>query len=149
MSDLEVRIEAKSAGKTRTIAKARDFEIILDEPEEMGGFNSAPNPVEYLLAGLAGCLNVMGHLVAGEMGFELRNLNIEISGILDPAKAFGESDEQRAGCKSIVVTMIPECDVGDGVLQEWLHTVDSRCPVSDNIQNRSPLKCELGVQQQV
>ncbi len=144
MSDLKFRIKAQSASPARTIVKARNFEIIVDEPEDLGGSNTAPNPVEYVLAAFAGCLNVMGHLIAGEMGFELRSLKIDIAGNLNPAKLFGQSQEERAGYKSIVVKMTPDCDADDTTLEKWLHSVEQRCPVSDNIQNITPVKVELG-----
>ncbi len=144
MSDLKFKIIAESASAAKTIVKARNFEIIVDEPEGLGGTDSAPNPVEYVLAAFAGCLNVMGHLVASEMGFELRSLKIEMVGNLNPAKLFGKSDEERAGYKTIVVKMIPECDASEEILQIWLHAVESRCPVSDNLQNLTPVEVELG-----
>lgn len=144
MSDLKFKIIAESASAAKTIVKARNFEIIVDEPEGLGGTDSAPNPVEYVLAAFAGCLNVMGHLVASEMGFELKNLQIEMVGNLNPAKLFGKSDEERAGYKTIVVKMTPECDASEETLQQWLHAVESRCPVSDNLQNITPVKVELG-----
>ncbi len=144
MSDLKFRIKAHSATPAKTVVKARNFEIIVDEPEDLGGSNTAPNPVEYVLAAFAGCLNVMGHLIAGEMGFELRSLQIEIAGNLNPARLFGQSNEERAGYKTIVVKMIPDCDVEDATLEKWLHAVEQRCPVSDNLQNITPVKVELG-----
>ncbi len=144
MSDLKFKINAESASAAKTIVKARNFEIIVDEPEGLGGTDSAPNPVEYVLAAFAGCLNVMGNLVASEMGFELRNLKIEIEGNLNPAKLFGKSDEERAGYKTIVVKMIPDCDASEETLQKWMHAVENRCPVSDNLQNITPIEIELG-----
>src|SRR5699024_3777528 len=36
-----------------------DKEVLIDEPESLGGTDIAPNPVEYLLAGLGGCINVL------------------------------------------------------------------------------------------
>lgn len=143
MSDLKFSITAQSASPAKTIVKARNFEIIVDEPKEMGGSDAAPNPVEYVLAAFAGCLNVMGHLIAGEMGFELRSLEIEIAGDLNPAKLFGKSDEDRAGYKNIVVKMMPDCDADEATLEKWMHTVEQRCPVSDNIQNTTPVQVML------
>ncbi len=143
MSDLKFRIKAHSASAAKTIVKARNFEIIVDEPADLGGSDSAPNPVEYVLAAFAGCLNVMGHLIAGEMGFELRSLKIDIAGNLNPARLFGQSDEERAGYKTIVVRMTPDCDADDATLEKWLHSVEQRCPVSDNLQNITPVKVEL------
>ncbi len=144
MSDLKFRIQARKASAAKTIVKARNFEIIVDEPEDLGGTNSAANPVEYVMAAFAGCLNVMGNLIASEMGFELKDLKIDISGNLNPAKLFGKSDKDRAGYKSIVVKMIPTCDADKETLEKWLHAVESRCPVSDNLQNITPVSVELG-----
>lgn len=144
MSDSTFRVKAVSATAAKTIIKARNFEIIVDEPENLGGTNTAANPVEYVLAAFAGCLNVMGHLIAGEMGFELRGLKIDISGNLNPAKLFGQSYEDRAGYKGISVKLTPDCDADETTLNEWLQTVENRCPVSDNLQNTTPVKVEIG-----
>ncbi|MGF1587514.1 MAG: OsmC family protein [Bacteroidales bacterium] len=143
MSDLIFKIKAHSASAAKTIVKARNFEIIVDEPESLGGTDVAPNPVEYVLAAFAGCLNVMGHLVAGEMGFGLRSLKIDIEGSLNPAKLFGKSEEDRAGYKEIVIKLTPDCDAGDDTLSKWLHAVETRCPVSDNLQNITPVKVKV------
>lgn len=144
MADMKFKIDAKMASKAKTVVKARNFEIIVDEPVALGGTDSAPNPVEYVLTAFAGCLNVMGNLIAGEMGFELRALDIEISGTLNPDKLFGKSDAERAGYKSITVKLTPDCDADKATLEKWMHAVEDRCPVSDNIQNITEVKVELG-----
>ncbi|MCF8303789.1 MAG: OsmC family protein [Bacteroidales bacterium] len=143
MSDLKFKIDAQSESAATTRVKARNFEIIVDEPEALGGTDVAPNPVEYVLASFAGCLNVMGHLVAQEMGFELKNLKMEIEGNLNPAKLFGKSDAERAGYKNITIKLIPETEADDTILEKWMHAVESRCPVSDNLQNITPVTVEL------
>ena len=86
----------------------------------------------------------MGNLIAGEMGFELRGLDIRIRGELNPAKLFGTSDADRAGYKSITVELIPDCDADAATLATWLHAVEARCPVSDNVQNATPVQVVLG-----
>ena len=143
MADLKVRIRAQKASDAKTIVKARNFEIIVDEPEDLGGTDVAPNPVEYVLAAFAGCLNVVGNLIAKEMGFELKDLQIDICGDLNPAKLFGQSDAERAGFKNIEVKMTPICDADEATLNEWLRKVESRCPVSDNITNATPVTISL------
>ncbi len=147
MSDLTFKINASSQSPAKTSVKARNFEIIVDEPEGLGGTDLAPNPVEYVLAAFAGCLNVMGHLVAKEMGFELRHLEIDIKGELNPAKLFGKSDEQRAGYKYISIILKPDCNADHETLEKWIHAVEERCPVSDNLQNRTPVKVEVARQE--
>ena len=48
MSELNFKISAESKSATKVIAKARQFEIIIDEPQDLGGKDEAPNPVETL-----------------------------------------------------------------------------------------------------
>ncbi len=91
MADLNFRVRAHSENPTKTIVKARGFEMIIDEPADLGGTNAGANPVEYELAAFCGCINVMAHIVAGEMGFELKGVNINIVGNLNPDRLFGKS----------------------------------------------------------
>lgn len=144
MSDLNFKIIAQRESKAKTVVKARDFEITIDEPKGLGGTDTAANPVEYVLAALAGCLNVMGHLIAKEMDFELRDLKIEMEGNLNPTKLFGKGDEERAGYKTIVVKMMPECDASKETLEKWLHSIEERCPVCDNLRHTTNVEVGLG-----
>ncbi|WP_320406865.1 OsmC family protein [Thermococcus paralvinellae] len=95
MPDLKFSIIGEGVSPTKTIAKVRNFEVIVDEPPSLGGTDAGPNPVEYLLVALAGCLNVVGHLVAKEMGFTINSLKIKISGTLDPTKFMGKGGERQ------------------------------------------------------
>lgn len=144
MSNLKFSVNAKSENDTKTLVEARGFRMIIDEPENLGGTNSGANPVEYLLAALSGCLNVVGHLVAREMGFHLNGLEIMLEGDLNPAKFAGKSIEERAGYKHVRVTMKPDTDADKDILEKWLKAVESRCPVSDNLSNPTPMNIELG-----
>ncbi|HBT26705.1 MAG TPA: osmotically inducible protein C, partial [Pseudothermotoga sp.] len=114
--------------------------MYVDEPPQLGGDDRGANPVEYVLAALAGCLNVVGNLVAKEMDVKLQDLLIEIEGTLNPAKFQGKSSEERAGYKQINVKMKVKTDASPEILEKWLKTVEERCPVSDNLSNPTPLK---------
>jgi hypothetical protein len=45
MADLTFKITAQSETSARTMVQARNFSIIVDEPQELGGSNQAANPV--------------------------------------------------------------------------------------------------------
>jgi uncharacterized OsmC-like protein len=139
MSELTFRVRAHSENPTKTVIKARGFELIVDEPEELGGTNAGLNPVEYVLAAFSGCLNVMSHVVAKEMNFELRGVKINLSGVLDPAKFSGAVTTERAGYKQIDVEIDPDTDADTATLEKWLQTIEERCPVSENLTNPPPL----------
>jgi uncharacterized OsmC-like protein len=143
MSDLTFSVKGESTSPAQFIAKTRGFTLIVDEPKDLGGTNEDANPVEYILAGLAGCLNVVGHLVAKELGFTLKNLKIEVNGSLNPNKLFGTSDEERAGFKEINLELIPETDADIETLATWLKIVEERCRVKDNLTNKTPVKVSV------
>ena len=143
MSDINFTVHARSASPAKTIVKARNFEIIVDEPESLGGSDSAANPVEYVLAAFAGCLNVMCHVVAKEMKFDLKSLEIKLSGNLNPAKVLGQKTDDRAGYKAIDVEIKADTDADSATLEKWLEQVESRCPVSDNLSNITPISFQL------
>lgn len=139
MADLKFRVKAHSENPTKTIVKARGFEIIVDEPADLGGTNHGANPVEYLLAAYAGCLNVMAHICAKELGFELRSIKIDLSGTLNPARLFGQSFDERAGYKEITVKMRPDCNADAETLSKWKDAILNRCPVGDNLKNATDI----------
>ncbi len=143
MADLKFRVDAESANPTKTIVKARDFELIVDEPANLGGKDEGANPVEFLMAAYAGCLNVVGHLVAREMNFELRSLKIGIEGNLNPAKFLGMSDADRSGFKGMQVCIEADASADTATLEKWKEAVCERCPVSDNIKNITPVEFSL------
>lgn len=143
MSDLIFSVKGESTSPAQFVAKTRGFKLVIDEPEDLGGSNEDANPVEYILAGLAGCLNVVGHLVAKELGFTIRNLKIEVSGSVNPDRLFGTSKAERAGFKEINLTLIPETDASIETLAQWLRIVEDRCPVKDNLANETPVKVSV------
>ena len=143
MPNMQVKVKATKENPTKTVVKARNFEMIIDEPANLGGTDHGANPVEYLLASLAGCLNVVGHVVAKEMGFEIKSLEIELDGELNPARFMGKSDKERAGYQAINVKMKPETDADEDTLKTWIENVESRCPVSDNLANATPVNITL------
>lgn len=139
MSDVTFSVHATSESSARTNVRARDFELVVDEPPALGGHDRGANPVEYILTGLAGCLNVVGHLVASEMDIELRSLEIKASGPVNPARLFGESTDDRAGFKAIDIQLIVDADADAETLERWRTTVKSRCPVGDNLTRATPV----------
>ena len=139
MEDLIFSINGKSVTPTRFEGKVRQFNIAVDEPENFGGKDSAPTPVEYILAGYAGCLNVVVNLIAKEMGITIKSLEINITGDINPEKLLGISDKERAGFKSLNIQMNIKSDASKDMLQKLLTQVKERCPVNDNLANTTPV----------
>lgn len=139
MADLEFKVHGRSESPARTVVSARNFSLVVDEPPELGGTDHGANPVEFILAGLVGCLNVVAHLVAQELGFRIHGLEIEAAGALNPERLLNQPTADRAGYKQVGVTLRVRSDADEPTLARWLEIVESRCPVSDNLGNSTPV----------
>jgi uncharacterized OsmC-like protein len=140
---LSFSVNSKSESPARTNINVRGFNLIVDEPEALGGTDLAPNPVEYILAGYAGCINVVAHLVAKEQKIDLKNLEIDIKGNLNPARLFGTSFKERAGYKNLEVVLRTTTKLGKEQKTKWLKEIEHRCPVNDNLSNVTPITFSL------
>lgn len=142
MSIVNIKVSGNSKPNEQFVVKAQNFKIRIGENPSYPELE-APCPVEYILAGFAGCLNIVGGIVAKELNIEIKSLQIEISGELDVDKYLGASTEERAGFKGIEVTVKPISDASKEELQKWIEIVESRCPVQDNLFNPTPISLNL------
>lgn len=105
-------VETIWQGGTRTQAKvcdsqlgstriARDFLIDADEPDELLGQNTAPNPQELLLAALNACMSVGYVANAAAMGVEINALKIRSHGTLDLRGFLGLDERINPGYDAI------------------------------------------------
>ncbi len=145
MPDFNFSVVGYSKSATQMAVKARDFTMIIDEPPALGGEDTGPNPVEYVLSAIVGCLNVTGHIVAKEMGLMINSLEITANGDINPELLFGKSEKDRAGFKGINIEFCVDAQADQETLDSWLSQVKTRCPVSDNLANTTPLSIALNV----
>lgn len=140
---LHVTVTATAESPTKLAVSARDFGFIIDEPPSFGGTDAGPNPVEYLLASLAGCMNVVIHMIAHERGVEVRALRLTVNGDLDPSRLMGHPTENRSGFQSIELIADIDSDASPADLDEILRLSELRCPVSDNVGAETPIAIRL------
>lgn len=103
-------------GQTRTVATAseytlggqkhqRHFEIAADEPGELLGKNSAPNPQEVLMAALNACMSVGYIANAAAMGIKVEKLEIQTEGQLDLRGFLGIDESVKPGYEEVRYTV--------------------------------------------
>lgn len=141
--ELTFAVRAQGASPAKTIIHTRNFQLVIDEPVELGGTDEAPNPVEYLLASYAGCINVVAHIVAKELKFQLKDLSINITGTLNPDRLFGHSFIERAGYKALEVNISTTSNLDEGMKLRWLKEIEARCPINDNLLNKTPINISI------
>lgn len=142
---LKVKVTGTSESPTKLAVSVRDFSFVIDEPPAFGGTDAGPNPVEYELAALAGCMNVVIRMIAQERGVEVRALQLTVNGELDPSRLMGQPTENRAGFQKIELIADIDSDASADELNEVLRLSELRCPVSDNLNQVTPMVVRLGV----
>lgn len=136
-------VQSESKSKSQSEISVRNFKVIVDEPAQLGGTDLAPNPVEYILCGLTGCVHILAYKVALEIGMELIDLKIRVKGELNPEKLFGMNTEDRAGYQDIQITLDPISDANENTIQKWLGIMAERSPVLDNLLNPTPVSISI------
>ena len=133
--EVKVIVRGQSENPTRMNLTSGKFKMIIDEPENMGGTDAGPSPIQVLLMSLAGCLNVTGHEIARQRGFKLNGMKIKIEGVMNPCAFIGCSFEERAGFQKIQVTVDADMEgVSKEEMESWLEETERRCPVTDNVR---------------
>lgn len=76
-------VDATWDGGLRCRVSAGRFELIVDEPESVGGTDQGPQPTELLLASIASCFTLALAHSAGKRGIELAGLRVRATGTYD------------------------------------------------------------------
>lgn len=139
------RVEGVSESATKISLKSGKFQMTIDEPEQMGGTNEGPTPMQVMFFVLAGCINMTSQFIAKEKGIKLKGLKVEISGGMNPMKFMGMEKNIRAGFDNVNVKLIPDFDgfYDDKLLAEWIKETEERCPVTDNIKDKTKISIEI------
>jgi uncharacterized OsmC-like protein len=94
----------------------RSFTIVADEPRELLGTDSAPNPQELLLSAVNACMMVGYVAQAAARGITLTDCRIETEGELDLRGFLGLDQDVPAGYRRINYTVHLE---GDGTPAQY------------------------------
>ena len=142
MSLKKVNVLGYANADDQFIVKANNLQVRISKnnsnPELEG-----PSPLEYVLAGYAGCINAVGKLVAKEQYLDLKSLQVEISATLSLDQYQGKESNERAGFQVIDVVVKPTSEASLEELQKWIYAVKKRCPIHDNLINPTPITLSL------
>ncbi|MCY0884085.1 MAG: OsmC family protein [Acidianus infernus] len=140
---MNIKVTSKSVSETKSEIKVRHFTLVVDEPEYFGGTDSGPNPLEYLLTALAGCISITLQLVAREKGIKVRNVSLEITGTLDTDKFLGKDMNKRAALNKIKVNLSVDADAPKEVIEKLVEETETRRPVTDTLKNGTTVEINL------
>lgn len=113
---------------------ARQHRVLVDEPEALGGDDTAMNPVELLLSALGACQSIVARTYADDFGIDLKDFRVELEGDLD-TDGFLNKTDARPGYSDIRSTYNIDTDAPEEKVIEFLQFLEKHCPVGDTIEN--------------
>jgi uncharacterized OsmC-like protein len=130
-------------GAKQELQHAEAFELANDEPPVLLSGDKAPNPVEYVLHALAGCLTTSLVYHAAARGIAVRSVTTRFEGDLDLQGFLGISDKVRRGFQNICVHFDVDADVDDTTKRHLVAMAEKHSPVFDIVSNGTPVTCML------
>jgi uncharacterized OsmC-like protein len=139
----KTRVESYELGGQKI---KRDFSLTIDEPEELLGENTAPNPQEVLMAAFNACVMNTYVIAAAMKGIKLEKVEMETGGELDLRGFLGLDEAVKPGYDEISYTVRLK---GNGTWEEFeeVHkAVIATSPNYWNIANKIKVRSDLIVE---
>ena len=141
------RASTYSEGQSFTVrSEIRGFTVPMDEPRELGGNDTAPNPVELLLAALGGCQEIVYRAFAAVLGIEISSIEVHAKGNLDLHGFLGLTDIP-AGFSNISFTTRIVSSASPESISQLAALVEKHCPVQDTIARPVPVSSKVELMQ--
>lgn len=138
-----VAVESKLNDKFVLESDIRGHRVVIDQPVNAAGTDTGPTPLELLLVSLAGCIGTIGRIVAMQKRLTLRGMTIRVEGELDTDGLLGKPVEGRVGFEGMTITVDVDAEMSNEEKEAFIHEVDRRCPVSENLLNSTPIRIQL------
>jgi len=120
-------------------ADGRRFSVAADEPPVLLGTDRAPNPVEFLLHALAGCLTSSIVYKAAVKGIRIDNIESHFEGDLNALRFLELSDKGRLGYEGIRATLRVKADAS----ADEIRKLAEFSPVLDVLKNGTQVTLEV------
>lgn len=124
--------------------RERTFILQKDEPIFLLGTDKGANPVEHLLAALAGCMTTTLVYFAAAEGVQLDEVTSKIEGDASLLGFLGLDEGTRMGCSEIRFTFDIKSGAPREKIRELVELAKARSGVLDMLINKTPVSVQLG-----
>ncbi|MCH6197611.1 OsmC family protein [Corynebacterium mastitidis] len=143
----KIRTHTEADGLFRNYTQVRDLEpVLVAEPPQLLGDNSAPNPTEVAQAALAACISVGIQAIATHRGVTLTKIAIDIESDIDISPTWGTGDlgeHKRPGVSDVHVKIDLEGDADRATLDQIQKDAIVWSPVVNTYTRPANLTSEL------
>lgn len=130
-------------GACQEFSRDEPFVFQKDEPPVLLGTDVGANPVEYVLAALAGCLTTSLVYHAAAKGIQIEEVESTYEGDLDLHGFLGMDEQVRNGYENLRISFKVKGDAPEEQLQELVELAQKRSPVFDIVTNKVPVTVKL------
>lgn len=128
-----VSTSATEGDRLMTKSEIRSFGVSMDEPRDLGGDDTAPNPVEMVLAALGSCQAIVYRAFAVALGMDIRKIEVHAKGHLD-LRGFLNMADVPAGFSNVTFTTRVVSPEPPERIRQLAGLVEKHCPVMDTLQ---------------
>lgn len=133
-------------GNAQTTVTAGGYSFLVDEPTEMGGKNEGPNPMEYIIGALNGCVSVVIEAQAGARDLPLDGVHTYAYAAQDLRGLEGKADVQPHFHTLQLNVVVATSERDEDTLTQFARDVEHTCPAINLV--RSAAGSEVTVQWQ-
>lgn len=105
-----------------------------DEPTDVGGDNTGPNPYDLLLGALAACTSITLSMYAKRKDVEIRSLSVEYSHEKVHANDCEQCDDSHSGMVDRITSRIFIDGDFDEATRKRFEQIAQRCPVHKTLE---------------
>lgn len=129
----KIKTHTEADGQFRNYTQIRDLEpVLVSEPPQLLGDDSAPNPTEAAQAALASCISVGIQAIATKRGVTLSKINVDIESDIDISSTWGTGDlgnHKRPGVSDVNVKVDVDGDADKETLKKIVDDAITWSPV--------------------
>jgi uncharacterized OsmC-like protein len=129
-------------GACQTFTREKPYVFTKDEPAVLLGKDTGANPVEYLLAGLAGCVTTSLVAHAAAKGIKIDSIESTLEGDID-LHGLLQLDDTNPGYQGINISFKIESDASQEQLQELIELARKASPVANTVSRPTPINVSL------
>ncbi len=130
------------SGACQTFTRSKPHVFIKDEPPVLLGKDTGANPVEYLLAGLAGCITTSLVAHAAAKGIKIDSIESTLEGDID-LHGLLQLDDTNPGYQGINISFKIESDASEETLEDLIKLARKASPVANTISRPTPINVTL------
>lgn len=133
-------IVARTAQGYRTEVRAKGFNLLVDEPEHLGGTNSGPNPFDYVAIALAACKSLTLRMYADRKALPVNAVTVSVRHSRRPKADDASESPQKLDTFDTVLEI-------DGNIDEKTRNrmleISARCPIHRMLESEVQIVSEL------